>query len=92
MQNKTVTEIYNLQPVQCPLVTNVQDNECRETKAIVDAIDEALFYNGLKTSATPVAKPKDVISVLIQILVSNGLLTLPQVQRALNTNTTQGGD
>ena len=66
-----------------PVTTTSQDQD-REVEEIAKAIDEFIFYD-TGPQAKVLAKPTEVISVLLKILVSNGAITLPQVRRALKT-------
>jgi hypothetical protein len=78
--------MYSLHDLNnCTLaITTVTQDQANEVEQITRAIDEYIFYD-CSAPAKVLARPTEVISVLIKILVSNGAITLPQVQRALKT-------
>lgn len=72
--------------IMCPVVTSVQQCEQHETNEIVKILDEHIFYEKPTSKGLDrvIAKPGTALAVLIQILVSKGVLSLQDVKRALN--------
>lgn len=70
--------------------TTTEQNDAREVNNIIRTIDEYIFYDG-NVERGVAAKPGLAISVLLQILVSNGTLTYDQVKRALVNKDSQEG-
>lgn len=81
----TFEEFYQKEVV-CPVVTSVQKTEQDETNEIVKLLDEHIFYEKPDKRGLDkvIAKPGTAFAVLIQILVSKGVLTVQDVKRALN--------
>lgn len=72
--------------IMCPLVTTTKDADLKETNEIVKLLDEHIFYDkpSKKGLDTVIAKPGTALAVLIQVLVSKGVLSLQDVQRAIS--------
>lgn len=60
--------------------TTVQEFESNETSEILRTIDESIFYDGY-VPAKSLAKANEIISTLVHVLVSKGVISLADVAR-----------
>lgn len=68
-----------------PETTSVEQDEVSETNAIVEALEDAAWYEGATENLrTPRAKSGDTLALLVRVLVAKGVISSKDVTRILN--------
>lgn len=76
-------DIYELvDDSSLPASTTTEQSVIDESQALVNALDEAIFYNGYNP-LKPKAKAVEVLGALIHLLVDKGVLSSKDAQRIL---------
>lgn len=69
-----------------PETTSVEQDEVSETNAVVEALEDAAWYEGATENLrTPRAKSGDTLALLVRVLVAKGVISSKDVTRILNT-------